>query len=75
LLDQSPEDVYTPDVCRTAEVLPFVAHVFIELFIYTTLRSASRVFTGNVRAGTFISLLVFKGMNTITPPLPYICIG
>jgi hypothetical protein len=62
-------------MCGAAEVVPFVAHVFIELFMYTILRSAPVVFTGNVCAGTFIPLLVFKGMNTITPPLPYICIG
>jgi hypothetical protein len=71
LLDRSLGDVYTPYVCRTTEVLPFVALVFIDLFIYMTLRSASLVFTKNVRMGTFIPLPVFKGMNTITPLLPY----
>jgi hypothetical protein len=61
-------------MCRAAEVLPFVASVFVELFDYTTLRSASIVFTGIVRVGTF-PLSFFKGMNTIATPLPYICIG
>jgi hypothetical protein len=75
LLDRSLGDIYTPDVCRAAEVLPFVAPVFIDLFDYMTLRSASVVFTDNVHAGTFIPLPVFKGMNTIAPPLPYVSIG
>jgi hypothetical protein len=74
LLDQSPGDVYTPDVCRTAKVLPFVALVFIDLFDYTTLRSALAVSIVNVHAGTSFLLLVFKGMNTIATPFPYICI-
>jgi hypothetical protein len=74
LLDRSLKDVYTPDMCRTAEVLPFVALVFIDLFDYTILRSASVVFLDNVRAGTSFPLSVFKVMNTIATPLPYICI-
>jgi hypothetical protein len=55
-------------------VLPFVALVFIDLFDYTTLRSASAVSIVNVHAGTSFLLLVFKGMNTIATPFPYICI-
>jgi hypothetical protein len=70
-LDRSPEDIYTPDVCRTAEVLPFGALVFIDLFDYTTLRSTSVVSIKNARAGTSFPLSVFKGMNTIATLLPY----
>jgi hypothetical protein len=62
-------------MCRAAKVLSFVAPGFIEMFIYMTMRSASHVFTDNVRVGTFIPLPVFKGMNTTTPLLPYICMG
>jgi hypothetical protein len=72
LLDPSLGDVYTPNVCRTADMLPFVALVFIDLFDYTTLRSASLASINNVRAGTSFLLSVFKGMNTIIAPLPYI---
>jgi hypothetical protein len=72
LLDLSPGDVYTSDVCRTVDVLPFVALVFIDLFDYTTLRSASVVSINNVRAGTSFLLSVFKGMNTNIALLPYI---
>jgi hypothetical protein len=48
-----------------------VVLVFIDLFDYMTLRSASVVFFDNVHAGTFPTLLVFKGMNTIATSLPY----
>jgi hypothetical protein len=75
LLDRNPGVVYTPDVCRAAEVLPFAAPVFIDLFDYTTLRSVSVVFTGNVHAGTLFPLPVFMGMNIVAPLLHYICIG
>jgi hypothetical protein len=57
------------------EVLPFVAPVFVELFDYMTLRSASIVFIDIVHAGTTFPLSVFKGMNTVATPLPYFCIG
>jgi hypothetical protein len=75
LLDRSPGDVYTQDVCRAAEVLPFIAPIFIELFDYMTLRSASVIFTDNVHEGMSFPLPVFKGMDTVPPPLRYICIG
>jgi hypothetical protein len=55
-------------------VLPFVAPVFVEPFDYTTLRSASAIFTDNVHAGTTFPLPVFKGMNNVAALLPYICI-
>jgi hypothetical protein len=48
-----------------------VALVFIVLFDYMTLRSASVVFFDNIRAGTFLVLSVFKGMNTVATLLPY----
>jgi hypothetical protein len=67
-----PGDVYTSDVCRSADVLPFVALVFIDLFDYMTLRSASVVSIKNVRAVTSFLLSIFKGMNTSIAPLPYI---
>jgi hypothetical protein len=53
------------------EVLPFVALVFIDLFCYMTLRSASVVSIDNVRAGMCFPLSVFKGMNTVDAPFPY----
>jgi hypothetical protein len=59
-LDRRPGDVYTLDVCRTAEVLPFVALVFIDMFDYTTLRSASVVSIDNVCVGTSFQLSVLK---------------
>jgi hypothetical protein len=59
-LDRSLEDIYTPDMCRTAEVLPFVAIVFIGLFDYSTLRSALVVFIDNVHERTSSSLLSSK---------------
>jgi hypothetical protein len=74
-LYRSPEDVYTPNMCRTTEVLPFVAPIFVELFDYTTLRSASVVFIDNVHAGMTFLLSVFNGMNTVATLLPYIYIG
>jgi hypothetical protein len=74
-MDRSPGDVYTPDMCRAVEVMAFVAPVFIDFFDYMTLRSASVVFTENIRAGTLFPLSIFKGMNIVAPPLPYICIG
>jgi hypothetical protein len=52
LLDQSPEDVYTPDVCNISEVLHLRHFIFIDLFDYTTLRLASVVFIGNICART-----------------------
>jgi hypothetical protein len=52
-------------------VPPLVVLVFIDLFDYMTLRSASVVFFNNVRMGMFLALSVFKGMNTIAAPLPY----
>jgi hypothetical protein len=55
-------------------VLPFVALVFIDLFDYTTMRSASVVSIDNVRARTSFALSVFKGVNTTVAPLPYISI-
>jgi hypothetical protein len=55
-------------------VVPFVALVFIDLFDYTILRSASIVFIDIVRAETTFPLSVFKGMNIIAALLPYICI-
>jgi hypothetical protein len=63
-LDRSPGDVYTLDVCRAAEVLPFVVPVFVELIDYMTLKSALVVFADNVHAGTSFPLLVFKGMRS-----------
>jgi hypothetical protein len=71
LLDQSLDDVYIPDMCRTSEVPPFVALVFIDMFDYTTMRSASVVSIDNVHAGSSFLFLVFKGMNTVAAPLPY----
>jgi hypothetical protein len=56
------------------EVLPFVVLVFIDLFDYTTMRSALVVSIDNVCAGTTFTLSVFKGMNTTVTPLSYICI-
>ena len=41
LLDRSPEDVCTPYVYKTAEVPWFRYFVFVGLFVYSTLRSAS----------------------------------
>jgi hypothetical protein len=70
-LNRSSNDVYIPDVCRTTEVPPFVALVFIDLLDYTTLRSALVVSVDNVHAGTSFLLLVFKGMNTVAARLPY----
>jgi hypothetical protein len=58
-------------MCRTAEVPPIVALVFIDLFDYTALRSASVVFIDNVCAGTSFPLSVFKDMNTVAAPLPF----
>jgi hypothetical protein len=71
LLDQSPKDVYTPYVCNPFEVPHLVVLVFIDLFVYTTLRSALVVFFDKVCAETYFPLLVFKGMNIVTAPLPY----
>jgi hypothetical protein len=51
-------------------VPPFVALVFIDMFDYTTLRSASVVFIDNIRAGMSFPLSVFKGMNTTATLLP-----
>jgi hypothetical protein len=65
------DDVYTLDVCRTTAVPPVVVLVFIDLFDYTTLRSASLVFIDNICAGTFPIFSVFKGMNSIATLLPY----
>jgi hypothetical protein len=73
-LYQSPEDVYTPDMCRTTEVLTFVAFVFIDLFDYTIFMLALVVFFDNVHARTSFSLSVFKYMNTVATLLPYISI-
>jgi hypothetical protein len=59
-------------MCRTAEVTPIVTIVFIDMFDYIALRSASVVFIDNVRAGTSFPLSIFKDMNTIVAaPLPY----
>ena len=41
LLDRSPEDVCTPYVYKTAEVPWFRYFIIVELFVYSTLRSAS----------------------------------
>jgi hypothetical protein len=51
-----------------------VALVFIDLFDYTTLRSAPIVFIDIVHAETTFPLSVFKGMNITAALLPYICI-
>jgi hypothetical protein len=49
-----------------------VTLVFIDLFDYIPLRSASVVFIDNIRAGTSFPLLIFKDMNTVVAaPLPY----
>jgi hypothetical protein len=61
----------TPSMCRTMEVPPIVALVFIDPFDYTALRSTSVVSIDNVRAGTSFPLLIFKGMNIVTAPFPY----
>jgi hypothetical protein len=45
--------------------------IFIDLFDYMTLSSASVVFIDNVCAGTYFPLSVFKGMNTVAASLPY----
>jgi hypothetical protein len=58
-------------MCKTEEVPPLVVLVFIDLFDYMTLRLASIVFFENVHAGMFPALSVFKGMNTVAPPLFY----
>jgi hypothetical protein len=61
-------------MCRTAEVLPFVELVFIDMFNYMTLRSALVVSIDSVHAGMSFLLSVFKGMNTTAAPLPYNCV-
>jgi hypothetical protein len=43
-------------VCRTTEVQPIVALVFVNLFDYMTLRSASVVSIDNVHVGTSFPL-------------------
>jgi hypothetical protein len=48
-----------------------MALVFIDLFDYTTLTSASIVFFDKVCVGMYFPLSVFKGMNTIAASLPY----
>jgi hypothetical protein len=57
-LDRSPDNVYTPNVCRTAEVLPLVALGFIDLFDYTTSMSASVVSIDNVCAERLSTLVL-----------------
>jgi hypothetical protein len=52
-----------------------LALLFVDLYDYMTLRSASMVFIINVCAGTYFPLSVFKGMNTVAALLPYNYIG
>jgi hypothetical protein len=71
LLDRSSDNVYTPYVRNSSEVLHLWYSSSPTWFDYMTLRSASVVFIDNDCAGTYFLLSVFKGMNSIIALLPY----